>query len=472
MIARIARKEMTEMFRDGRFRWASAIILGLITIATLTGVRSFRALDAEHTAAQTAMRGFWVDQGAKNPHSAAHYGLWVFKPKMPLSFVDQGVDSYTGVTTWLEAHKQNEFTRRPAMDQASVARFGEWTAAAVLQLLLPLLIIMLAFPAFAGERESGTLRQLAALGVPMSQLLRGKALGTASALGIVLVPTTILGVLTLALGAGFGRGLDDLVRFALMVAVYLVYFLVILVITLAVSARASSVRSALLVLLAFWTVNSLIAPRAITDLARRLHPTTSAFAFQTAVANDISKGIDGHNSADVRRKAIEAKTLTEYRAITLDALPVNFDAIAMQASEEYGNEVFDKHFNGLYDTYRAQNGVTQLGAIAAPLLAVRSLSMGLAGTDVEQHRDFATKAELYRRGLVKFSNDYFRDNTKTGEWDWKAPSALWAQYPAFAYEAPTLATMISPQLRALGTLGVWLVVALVALVRAPVPRLG
>jgi ABC-2 type transport system permease protein len=91
-----------------------------VVIATLTGLRSFRALDAEQSAAQAAMRGFWVDQGAKNPHSAAHYGLWVFKPKMPLSFIDQGVDSFTGVTTWLEAHKQNEFTRRPAMDQASV----------------------------------------------------------------------------------------------------------------------------------------------------------------------------------------------------------------------------------------------------------------------------------------------------------------------------------------------------------------
>lgn len=472
MITRIARKEMTEMFRDGRFRWASAIVLALITVATLTGLRSFRALDAEQAAAQTAMRGFWVDQGAKNPHSAAHYGLWVFKPKMPLSFVDHGVDNFTGVTTWLEAHKQNEFTRRPAMDQASVARFGEWTAAAVLQLLVPLLIIMLAFPAFAGERESGTLKQLASLGVPMPQLMRGKALGTAAALGMVLVPVTVLGVLTLALGAGFSRGLDDLLRFGFMVLTYLAYFLVILVITLAVSARAPSMRSALLVLLAFWTANSLIAPRAIGDLARRLHPTTSSFAFQSAMAEDLSKGIDGHDSADERRKAVEAKALKQYGVLTLDALPVNFDAIAMQESEEHGNLVFDKHFNALYDQYRAQNGLTQLGALAAPLLAVRSLSMGLAGTDVEQHRDFATKAELYRRGLVKFSNDYFRDNTQTGAWDWKASPDVWAKYPAFVYEAPAVKSMIAPQLRALASLGVWLLVAGIALFSAPSLRMS
>lgn len=471
MITRIARKEMTEMFRDGRFRWASAIVLGLILIATLTGLRSYQALDAEQQAAQAAMRGFWVDQGAKNPHSAAHYGLWVFKPKMPLSFIDQGVDSFTGQTTWLEAHKQNEFTRRPAMDQASVARFGEWTAAAVLQMLIPLLIIMLAFSAFAGERESGTLKQLAALGVPMSQLLRGKALGTASALAVVIVPATILGVLALALGSGFSRGADDVLRFGSMIAVYLAYFLVVLVITLAVSARASSSRAALLTLLAFWSVNSLIAPRAVTDLARRMHPTTSSFAFQKAVNDDLTNGIDGHNPADERRKVVEAKALKEYGVVSLDALPVNFDAIAMQESEEYGNQVFDKHFNELYDRYRAQNAVTQLGAAVAPLLAVRSLSMGLAGTDIEQHRDFATKAEGYRRGLVAFANNYLRDNTQTGDWDWKAPPEVWAKYPAFEYEAPNVASTIKPQLRALVVLGGWLVLAVVALVSAPAFRI-
>ena len=98
--------------------------------------------------------------------------------------------------------------------------------------------------------------------------------------------------------------------------------------------------------------------------------------------------------------------------------------------------------------------------------------MGLAGTDVEQHRDFATKAELYRRGLVKFSNDYFRDNTQTGAWDWKASPDVWAKYPAFVYEAPAVKSMIAPQLRALASLGVWLLVAGIALFSAPSLRMS
>ncbi|MFN8800531.1 MAG: DUF3526 domain-containing protein, partial [Gemmatimonas sp.] len=329
------------------------------------------------------------------------------------------------------------------------------------------LIVMLAFPAFAGERETGTLRQLAAIGVPMRTLMLGKAAGIASALAVVLVPATVLGVATLWLGAGGGRGADDLVRFALLIATYLAYFAVLLALALVVSARARNVRVALVLLLGFWTMNSLVAPRAVADLARQLHPTPSAVAFQAAMQRDIEQGLDGHNPADARRKAVEAQALREYRAVSLEALPVNFDAIAMQASEEYANTVFDRHFTALYDQYRAQNTLTQWLGLVSPLLAVRSLSMGLAGTDVEQHRHFAVQAELYRRGLIRWTNNYFRDNTLTGEWDWKAPPELWAKYPPFAYDAPPVRQSVATQGAALLVLAGWLALAALLVWRAP-----
>ena len=71
----------------------------------------------------------WLGQTKKNPHSAAHYGVYAFKPKSPLAIVDTGIDPYMGVAVWLEAHKQNEFKYRPAQDRTAVGRFGEMTAA-------------------------------------------------------------------------------------------------------------------------------------------------------------------------------------------------------------------------------------------------------------------------------------------------------------------------------------------------------
>jgi ABC-2 type transport system permease protein len=464
---RIARKELVEQARDGRVRLTSLLLVALLAVAFLAGRQQQQSIRQEHQAAQQAMRNFWVNQGAKNPHSAAHYGLWVFKPVPPLALFDAGVNAYTGVTTYLEAHRQNDFSRRPAMDQPSVVRMAGWSAAAILQLLVPLLIILLAFPAFAGEREAGTLRQLLALGVPMRTLLAGKALGIAALLTLVLGPATLLGAAALA----GSSGQTDSPRVLGLALTYGAYFALVLLVSLIVSARSGTSRRALLVLLSAWAITSLMLPRAMGDLARWLHPTPSAEQFQATLTRDIANGLDGHDPADVRAKAVERRALAHYGVTSLDSLPVNFDAIRMQASEEHANTVFDHHFGSLYDRYRAQNALVQAAGIWAPLLAVRSLSMALAGSDIEQHRHFAAAAEAYRRGLIAWTNAYLRDHTRTGAWDWKAPPSVWRDYPPFDYAVPPVGQMLGPQRRALLVLGGWLIVALLLFLRTPTPRL-
>src|SRR4030095_15203071 len=135
MIARIAYKETTEMLRDGRFRW-TAVMIGILLIGALTtGVTQYRRTAAERDTARRMAREHWRTQAPKNAHSAAHYGLYAFKPAVPLSFADQGIERPVGVFAGLEAHKQNDFKYRPAQDATVIERFGTWTAAAVLQLL-------------------------------------------------------------------------------------------------------------------------------------------------------------------------------------------------------------------------------------------------------------------------------------------------------------------------------------------------
>lgn len=69
---------------------------------------------------------------------------------------------------------------RPVEDATPFVRFGELTAATMLQVLWPLLIILLGYNAFAGEREGGTLRQLLRLGISKTQLTLGKAQGASN----------------------------------------------------------------------------------------------------------------------------------------------------------------------------------------------------------------------------------------------------------------------------------------------------
>ena len=161
----IARKELRESLRDGRFRVLAVGVLALLVAGLAAGWLDTREARQTIESARAADHATWLGQGARNPHSAAHFGHYAFKPRPVLSALDRGVDAYLGTAVWLEAHWQDPFALRPAEDRTALQRFGELSAAFTLQVLAPLLVIFLGFAGFAGERERGTLRQLASLGL-------------------------------------------------------------------------------------------------------------------------------------------------------------------------------------------------------------------------------------------------------------------------------------------------------------------
>ena len=454
MILAIARKEFADLARDGRFRWAASAIALLLVAATAVGWRGWAEVRAEHEHAEAEARRQFEGQEEKNPHAAAHYGLYVFKPKATLAFLDPGVDPYTGVSVYLEAHRRNEARDRPARDATTLQRFGDLTAAAVLQQLMPLLVIFLAFPAIAGEREQGTLRQILSLGVRPADLLAGKALGIAAALGLTLAPGALLvGVLLAARGDGSGRAWAGALPLGIG---YLAYLGIFLAASLWVSARAGSARGALVVLLGFWAVNAMAAPRLATDLARRAVATPSSAEFDAAIRRDLRGGLTGHDPADRRLDRLKRELLAKYRVETVEELPINFQGVALQAGEDHGNAVFDRHFGDLWGRFGRQDGIRAALGLAFPALAVRDLSMGLAGTDNRHARHFAEAAEGHRRDLVRALNADLAEHGAELGFQYQAGPDLWRSMPRFRYEPPGAASDLrANELAGLSLLG-WL----------------
>ena len=459
MIRHIVRKEFTDVLRDGRFRWCWILVGSLLLISLGHGWVQARKSQQEHAAAQATAREHWDTQGEKNPHSAAHYGIYAFKPRLALSFVDEGVDPYTGTSVWLEAHRQNDFLLRPAQDATAAQRLGALTAAQVLQHLVPLLIILLTFGALASERERGTLRQLLASGIGRRDLAVGKALGVAGALGLLLVPAAVVGAAALVV-ASPGPAASPLARGAVLASVYLAYFTAFLALSLAVSAWARSARTALVVLLAVWVVNGLVAPRAAVDLSKWLHPTPSALEFARTVEQEMASGAGDISPPD--RDASTRRLLAEYGVARVEDLPINAVGVYLQESEEFGNRIFDRNYGALWDTFERQSVVHETVALAAPLLAVRTLSMGLAGTDVEQHRHFAVAAETYRRDLMRRMNGDMTENSLTGDFTYTVGAEVWEAVPPLQYAAPTLGWVLGNRVLSLLVLGAWLVGAIIA----------
>lgn len=87
LIPVIARRQWRLLVRDRRTVLGLALILVLGT-AALTGAAMHSVREAERSVAQADEARVWAMQGAANPHGAAHFGRYLFKPLSPLAVVD------------------------------------------------------------------------------------------------------------------------------------------------------------------------------------------------------------------------------------------------------------------------------------------------------------------------------------------------------------------------------------------------
>ena len=454
----IARKEIRELSRDGRFWTVGAAVVGLLLASLAFGFRQARAAHAERTAAQRVAEEQWRGQDKKNPHVAAHYGTYVFKTTGALTFVDPGATPFLSVSVKLEAHKRNPLEGARAQDGTALQRFGRLSVASVLQLLVPLLVIGLGFAAWTGERERGTLRQLASLGVPARAQLAGKALGLSGALAALVAPAVLLGAAAVALlGDGGVAAAGSTARLSWMAAAYAVYFAAYVAVTLFVSAVAPSSRFALVTLLGFWVASGLVVPRAAADAAARLAATPAQADVARDVRQSLEAGLPGvpreDRVAEITGELLERQGFQGAETLMDASL---LEGIELQAEAIFENEVLDHHFARLGDAIERQEQLVQWASVASPLLAVRGLSMALAGTDYAHHRHFADAAEQHRRRLVDLLNRDFAEKAGASGWSYKAGRELWDRAPALSYAPPTVGWALRRQAVSLGALAGWL----------------
>lgn len=458
MLKLVVKKEFLTAFRDVRLQVSGSILIILMLTAVFVGRQGQKKIQAERAKAQSAMYDKWINQGEKHPHSAAHYGQFAFKPKPVLSFLDIGLDNYTGISVFLEAHKQNEILFSAAQDSNGMSRFGEMTVALILQILLPLLIIFLTFNIFSKEREEGTLKLIFAQGLSMRQLFLGKVWSTYLMVLFIYLPIILLAYFLLDQESS---SLDSNVgsKFLLLTCGYAIYFLVFVLLCTLLSAFSKTSGISLLALLGLWIVSCIILPKATSNLADKAYPTPSQFEFKNTIKGKVKKGIDGHNPSDERLASLKQEVLEAYNVKTIEELPVNWSGIAMQAGEEYTDKVYDEEFTRIEHIFHKQNRLSEWVGFINPYLAVRNLSMALAGTDFYHHVAFAKAAENYRRNFVKKMNKDMETNHKPSMayGDYNVGEEMWSSIEPFNYGLPSTSSILSMQWRSIVALLIWLV---------------
>ena len=431
----ILRHELTTQWRDGRARSVVIIAIALLAVAAAAAAQQHAQIATERHHAHEAEWQRWLDQPARNPHSAAHYGFYVFKPSPPLGLLDPGLDSYLGVSTWVEAHWMNDFIHRPAQDEGALSRFPTLNPAQMVQTVLPLLLIFLGFASLSGERARGTLRQLLSLGVAPSRLAMGKLIGTSTWLLMVLAPAMVIAILGLIYSPKAGE--DTLLRFSLWLSFHLLYLAGWAALVLGVSARMRSPREALTVLLTVWLLVCWILPRVVTEIAAVLHPLPSSAELRIDLKSSMGEVHSSEQALKVRERV-----LAEYGVERTEDLPIDWRGISLQEAEEANYPIFDRHSGALFAGYRTQDVVLQQAGFLIPTLAMQSISQALAGTDLAHHREFVLAAEAHRRVIQKLMNEnvtlYDREGT-----DYLADPQLWSTVPRFNYQRPHLAEVLA-----------------------------
>lgn len=437
-------------------------LVGLVAVyAAWSGWVTFRQQQVSQYYFQQEARRDWLSNPDKHPHRMAHYGHFAFRSRSPLSLFDPGMDRFLGNAIYLEAHKQNTINFSEAGFSTGLMRFGDLSVAMLLQLLLPLLIFFLGAGSIAADRENGTLKLLLSQGIGWVDLLVGNSLG------LFLVSLTLLGpLLVLAGGLWLAAqadipSADELIRFGLLVLFYGLYLAVCCVVAVLVSAWSRTTKTALVSLIGLWLMSTIVLPRASQALGTYVYDLPSKTQFQTDIQTDISKEGDSHNPDDPHYKSLKDSLLTAYGVKTADQLPFNYSGYVMGEGERLSASIYNQHYNTLLERFQQQNQFARAVAFLNPYLALKNLSMALAGTDFSSYIGFQQQAETYRYGLAQKMNElqmHHIANKKLGptEKAYSIDRKYWQDVPDFTDQPLSVGQVLPAEWVSMAAFGAWL----------------
>ena len=430
-------------FRNKLFLYIGVFFCFFLCLVAFLGIIQNNKLNAEQELAHEHIRSQWDEMEASNPHSAAHYGTYVFKPISVLNSIDEGINSVTGNVLRLEGHRQNDIVFSEASQSLMISKFGKLKPSLIFQFIIPLLLIFFSFNTYMSERNSGRLKLMLVQGASLRKVVFSKVLSIWF-IGLFLLLITLFFQLLLNFN---NLNSDVFSRLFILFLSYSFYYLILINITVLLSVIFKSSTAALSLTVLTWVFWTIFFPTIMGNTTEKLSPLPTRIEFKEAMSEDRSKGIDGHNPRGERRDALEKATLEKYNVDKLEDLPINFSGIVMQEDEEYGNMVWDKHFGDLYTQLEKQKSNYQLSGLINPFASLQNLSMGSSGSDMFHHLDFLKKAESYRRIFIKTLNDeYAFGGSKTGERGWKATNEFFRSVKDFKYELPTFFSLYSKYL--------------------------
>ncbi len=376
------------------------LVLGVLLAIASSVINGVKIYDVSHERAhlQEAADTRFIQQPNRHPHRMVHYGHYVFRTPTPLSYLDPGIDAFTGHTIFLEGHRQNSAMFAEQRQMGGLARFSRLTPSFILQTVAPLFIVLMGYASITREKEAGTLIVILTQGVTFRTLVLGKALALISVCVVLLLPFLIASIWVVI----FGENLLVTLSFF---AGYAFYLFVWVCITVCFSVMLLQSHTSLIGLVTLWVVFCILSPRLASNTAAFLAPSESKLTLDFEVRNALAKLGDGHSAADPAFVTLKANLLAKYKVDSIEELPVNFRGVVAQYAEAQLTQVLIQFAEERMKQELMQANVAREFGWLSPTVALRTYSMLLSGSSLETHHKFLREAEEVRFEFVQSLNE-------------------------------------------------------------------
>lgn len=460
MTFQLIRFEFTLLRHDRRAWGALCFFAALLLLSLASTALDISRSNHDKLAVASAERARWLGQSAKDPHSAAHQSIFVFKPAPALALLDLGIEPFVGQAVWLEAHTQHDMLYRPQGSPSVLQRAGLFSPASLLIGFAPLVACLLTYAVLARDRERGVWRLSVGTALSPARLVWTKFLVVWGAMnGLLVAPPALLALLWSVMLQQVSA--DLLLRLLAWTIAFTSYFAILVAVGFALSLRASSVRLSLAVGVGLWIIFALVLPRAISTTVQQLQPLPTTQSVKQQIVEQAPVYWSAETGADQQRQILKRYGATQKRDLAIDLRGAQLDL-----AERHSHDVFDRVLGGFYAQVVAQDHLFAWLAALSPAAVMHSVSTALAGTDFAHHHRFIIAAETYRRALVNRMNQEVMARPANHDGPRHlSDNSLWSQIDEFRFAAPPMQIALAVIAPSMAALAAWLLAALAIMSR-------
>jgi ABC-type transport system involved in multi-copper enzyme maturation, permease component len=380
----LVRKELWDHLHGYRFYLGASMVFVLCMLATVVRLSDLRQAHYE----RNAFLQRWIPSVEEQLERDENVQVENTRGISPLTILSIGLEPVMPFrfTSTKEGLRYGETrSARNAVD----ALFGFLDISFVVGVLLSLLATALTFDSVCGERVHGTLAMVLSYPVSRSSVLLAKVTGNAAVLLVCFVPSFVL---TMAITAFYGAGVESVGHWAAYGAASILYLLSFVAAGTAISAMTRRPADAALLCLFVWVLFVFVVPRVVALTVNQFDPPTRAVELSIKEDEMVSK-----LRLEYRRKQQQAFQ-SYLSAGESQSANEDFNRARRESADELSakrREVVGRLWDEQSRDERSRERLVSVFSILSPTAMFNETAAELAWTGYRQREHFVHESRNY-----------------------------------------------------------------------------